>query len=87
MQKYFFLNKIINLLISGSLLATQPDTFINALLNTSISAIGKQFLKAYRDKIFLNEGQFRILKKCHRKFDCLYNLQNVTHQIKLRTAA
>ena len=31
MQKYFFKIKLINLLISGSLLATQPDTFINGI--------------------------------------------------------
>ena len=44
MQKYFFKIKLINLLISGSLLATQPDTFINGgIANTSISAIDKQF--------------------------------------------
>ena len=46
MQKYFFKIKLINLLISGSLLATQPDTFINGgIANTSISAIGKQFFE------------------------------------------
>ena len=35
------------------------------------SAIGKHFLEAHSDKNLLNEGQFRILKKCHGKFDCL----------------
>ena len=35
------------------------------------SAIGKHFLEERGDKNLLNEGQFRILKKCHGKFDCL----------------
>ena len=35
------------------------------------SAIGKHFLEAHGDKNLLNEDQFRVLKKCHGKFDCL----------------
>ena len=35
------------------------------------SAIGKHFLEAHSDKNLLNESQFRILRKCHGKFDCL----------------
>ena len=35
------------------------------------SAIGKHFLEAQGDKNRLNEGQFRVLKKCHGKVDCL----------------
>ena len=39
--------------------------------NYSATCIGKHFLEAYGDKNPLNECQFRVLKKCHRKFDCL----------------
>ena len=35
------------------------------------SAIGKYLLQVHRDKNLLNEDQFRVLKKCHGKFDCL----------------
>ena len=35
------------------------------------SATGKHLLEAHSDKNLLNEGQFRVLKKCHEKFDCL----------------
>ena len=35
------------------------------------SAIGKHLLDAHGDKNILNEGQSRVLKKCHGKFDCL----------------
>ena len=35
------------------------------------SSSGKHLLEAHGDKNLLNEGQFRVLKKCHRKFDCL----------------
>ena len=35
------------------------------------SSIGKHLLGAHGDKNLLNEGQFRVLKKCHGKFDCL----------------
>ena len=35
------------------------------------SSIGKHLLEAHGDKNLLNEGQFRVLKKCHGKFDCL----------------
>ena len=37
------------------------------------SSIGKRLLefKAHGDKNLLNEGQFRVLKKCRGKFDCL----------------
>lgn len=48
----------------------QPDTFINASLEHKYSAIGEQLLEMHGDK-YLNEDQFRLLKKCHGKFDCL----------------
>ena len=32
---------------------------------------GKHLLEAHGDKNLLNEGQFRVLKKCHGKFDSL----------------
>ena len=35
------------------------------------SAISKHLLDAHGDKNLINEGQFRVLKKCHGKFDCL----------------
>ena len=35
------------------------------------SSIGKHLLEEHGDKNLLNEGQFRVLKKCHGKFDCL----------------
>ena len=35
------------------------------------SAIGKHLLDAHGDKNLINEDQFRFLKKCHGKFDCL----------------
>jgi len=35
------------------------------------SSIGKHLLEAHGDKNLLNEAQFCVLKKCHRKFDCL----------------
>ena len=35
------------------------------------SAIGKHLLEVHGDKNLLNEGQFRVLKKCHEKSDCL----------------
>ena len=35
------------------------------------SAIGKHFSTAHRDTNLLKESQFRILKKCQGKFDCL----------------
>ena len=35
------------------------------------SAIGKHILDERGDKNLLNEGQFRVLKKWHGKFDCL----------------
>ena len=35
------------------------------------SSIGKHLLEAHGDKNLLNEGQFRVLKKCRGKFDCL----------------
>ena len=35
------------------------------------SSICKHLLEAHGDKNLLNEGQFRVLKKCHGKFDCL----------------
>ena len=50
MQKYFYKIKLINLLISGSLLATQPDTFINGGIVTQVFQL--------LINSFLNEGQF-----------------------------
>ena len=35
------------------------------------SAIGKHLLEAHGDKSLLDECQFRILRKCQGKFDCL----------------
>jgi len=35
------------------------------------SAIGKHILEEHSDKNLLNEGQFRVLKKWHEKFDRL----------------
>ena len=35
------------------------------------SSIDKHLLEAHGDKNLRNEGQFRVLKKCHGKFDCL----------------
>ena len=35
------------------------------------SAIGKHLLDAHGDKNLINDDQFRVLKKCHGKFDCL----------------
>ena len=35
------------------------------------SSIGKHLLEAQGDKNLLNEGQFCVFKKCHRKFDYL----------------
>ena len=35
------------------------------------SAIGKHLLNAHGDKNLINEDQFRVLKKCHEKIDCL----------------
>ena len=52
-------------------LATQPKTSINAVLNTSIQLSVSIFLEAHGDKTLLNEGQFYVLKKCHGEFDCL----------------
>ena len=47
-------------------------TLINAsIAEHKYSAIGKYFLEAHGDENRLNEGQFRVLKKCHGKFDCL----------------
>ena len=35
------------------------------------SAIGKHFLEVHGNKHLLNEGHFKILRKCQSKFDCL----------------
>ena len=35
------------------------------------SSIGKHLLEAHGEENLLNGGQFRVLKKCHGKFDCL----------------
>ena len=35
------------------------------------SAIGKHLLDAHGDKNLINENQFRVLKKCHGKFESL----------------
>ena len=52
--------------------ATQHDTFINALLNTSIQLSVRIFLEEHGDKNVFNEGLFRVLKKFHGKFHCLF---------------
>ena len=47
------------------MLATQPDTFTNALLNTNEhkhSAIGKHFLEAHGDKTYLMRVNFAYLR-------------------------
>ena len=64
------------------MLATQPDTFINALLNTSIqlSVNVNVFSEAQGDKNLLIEDQFRVLKQCHGKFDCLIYEMLLTHR-------
>ena len=44
------------------MLATQPDTFINALLNISIQLSVNIFnLELHGDKNLRNKGQFRVL--------------------------
>jgi len=55
------------------MLATEHDTFTNALLNSehNYSAIVKHFLDAHGDKNLLNDGQFPVLKNCPGKFDYL----------------
>ena len=54
------------------MLVIQPDTLTNALPNTSIRLyIGKHLLDAHGDKKLINENQFRVLKKCHGKFESL----------------
>ena len=47
------------------------------------SSIGKQLLEAHGDKNLLNEGQFRVLKKCHGKFDCLVYGMLFIQELKL----
>ena len=42
-----------------------------SIAENKYSAIGKHLLEAHSDKNLLNEGQFRVLEKCHEKFDCL----------------
>ena len=42
-----------------------------SIVEHKYSAIGKHLLEAHGDKNLLNEDQFRVLKKCHGKFDCL----------------
>ena len=55
------------------MLATQPDTFISVLIivEHKNSAIGIHFLEAHGGTSLLKESQFRILRKCQGKFDCL----------------
>ena len=43
----------------------------NSLALFVISEIGKHFSTAHWDTGLLKESQFRILKKCQGKFDCL----------------
>ena len=46
------------------------------------SSIGKHLLEAHGDKNLLNEGQFRVLKKCHGIFDCLvYEMLFITLRV------
>ncbi|XP_068728938.1 uncharacterized protein [Montipora capricornis] len=49
-------------------LARMPNN--DAAAEHKYSSIGKHLLEAHGDKNLLNEGQFRVLKKCHGKFDC-----------------
>ena len=51
--------------------ATQPDSLHQRIAEHENSAIGKHLLEAHGDKSLLNESQFRILRKCQGKFDCL----------------
>ena len=46
------------------------------------SAISKHFLEAQGDKNLLNDGQFRVHKKCHGKFDCLIYEMLLIPQVK-----
>ena len=41
-----------------------------SIAKNKYSAIGKHLLEVHTVNL-LNEGQFRVLKKCHEKFDCL----------------
>ena len=50
------------------ILALQPDTSTNALSNINILRLENT---AHGDTSLLKESQFRILKKCQGKFDCL----------------
>ena len=54
-----------------NVLVIQPDTFTN-VAEQKYSAIGKHLLDAHGDKNLINEDQFRVLKKCHGKFDFLF---------------
>ena len=54
------------------LLVIQPTGHVHQrIAEHKYSAIGKHLLTVHGDKNLLNEAQFRILKKCHGKFDCL----------------
>ena len=45
--------------------------FHQCIVEHKYSAIGKHFSTAHEDTSLLKESQFRILKKCQGKFDCL----------------
>ena len=49
--------------------ATQPDT--QRIAEYKNSAIGRHFLEAHGKSNLLKENQFRVLRKCQAKFDCL----------------
>ena len=48
------------------------------------SAISKHFLENHGEK---NEGQFRVLKKCHGKFDCLFHEMLLTKELMPRLSS
>ena len=50
---------------------TQPDTFSNALLDRNMFGMtGKHITEVHGGSDLLNEGCFKVLKKCQSKFDC-----------------
>ena len=55
---------------------------VNTSSEHKYSAIGKHFLEAHGDKNRLNDGQFRVHKKCHGKFDCLIYDMLLIPQVK-----
>ena len=49
---------------------TQPDTFIS-IAEHKYSVIGRHFVEADGSNHLLKEDQFKVLRKCQGKFDCL----------------